>query len=363
MNETDSLDEPLEQVLQHGMAIASQLGREVSRMWQQRMDEKAKLAEREARLLQMAYDGEKRTAMAVLMPTENGKWWDQAKPADVVEAYRVASAWKDHDPIAAKAEKNIREQAEARFGIDGEGLARFVREAAAPVLTEEQQRTNDLQEAKAYFGQENPERLREYEENVLHSDSAKDDIPYHRALISDWRKATGQEDPRHTEQARQAEALAVLDRTEGNQQSAVATAQYAQADKVREEAVTAEYSGPTADEEEWYREQFLSSSPEAMESQSKATAALESSRQHEHAGDKATVHAGAAYNSAERQEALAARMRDAGAPEKGIEARKFAESQQKHPIGHAAAGQGKSVNKVKTTAPQKAKVQSQQRSR
>lgn len=302
MNDTDNLDEPLEQVLQHGMAIASQLGREVSRMWQQRMEEKAKMAEREARRLQMAYDADKGTALAALKPTGDSKWWDQAKPKDVVEAYRIANTWKDHDPAAAQAEKNIRDQAQARYGIDGEALA-------------------------------------------------------------DGKGATAPEvEPRH-EQARDAEAQAILDRTEGNQQSTVAAAEYARADNAREEAATAEHAGPTADEEAWYREQFLTSSPESLESESRATDANEAVGQSEHAGDKATIHAGAAYNSAERQEALAARMRDAGAPEKGIAARQFAESQQKHPIDHAAAGQGKSVNKVKTTAPQKVQSQAKQKSR
>ena len=73
--------------------------------------------------------------------------------------------------------------------------------------------------------------------------------------------------------------------------------------------------------------------------------------------------AGAAYDSAERQEALATHMRAAGAPEKGIAAPQFAESQQKHPITHAAAGKGKTVNKVKTTSPKKSQAQGKQHSR
>ena len=55
--------------------------------------------------------------------------------------------------------------------------------------------------------------------------------------------------------------------------------------------------------------------------------------------------AGAAYDSAERQEALATRMRAAGAPEK------------------AAAGKGKTVNKIKTTSPRKSQAQGKQHSR
>lgn len=366
MNESDGIEEPLEQVLQHGLAVAAQLGREVSRMWQQRMEEKAKLTEREARRLQMAFDSEKRTALAALKPTQEAKWWDQAKPAAVIEAYRVANAWKDHDPAAAAAEKNIREQAATRFGIDGQGLARLVNEAApvAPVLTKEQQQANDLQAAKAYFDKQDPERLSRYETRLRNAEiEGFDSEAVHSSLVVDWIEATGKEDPRNTEQARQAEAQAVLDREQGDQQATVATGEYAAADKDKEAAVTAEFDGPNAAEEAWYRDTFLTDSPEAQEVEDKSTEATESAEAHEQAGAMATVHAGAAYNSAERQEALAARMRAAGAPEKGIEARQFAESQQKHPIGHAAAGKGKTVNKVKTTTPQKAQTQAKQRSR
>ncbi|MDJ0358448.1 hypothetical protein [Paenarthrobacter sp. PH39-S1] len=108
---------------------------------------------------------------------------------------------------------------------------------------------------------------------------------------------------------------------------------------------------------------FLTESPEAQESHDQATAATKAAEKHERLADRAALRAGLAYDSAERQETLSAKMRAAGAPEKGIQARQFAESQQKHPISHAAAGEGKTVSKVRADSPKKNQAKGKQISR
>lgn len=365
MNEADGIDQPLEQLFQHGMAIASQLGREVSRMWQQRLEEKAKLNEREARLLQMAFDSEKRTALAVLKPTEDEKWWDQAKPADVIDAYRVANAWKEHDPAAAAAEKMIQTQSVTLSGMDKEAPTPDVKATSKVLSAEDLAREHrvDLVEATAHFEKNDKGRLEEFFEKLNDPEIARDVTAHELGLVEDWRAATGRVDPLKKEKANLAAAQAILDKAEGNQQTTVATAEYAEADREKKAAATAGFDGPNAAEEAWYRDTFLLAWPEAQENHDNSIEAVESAKQHEQVGEMATVTAGVAYNSSERQEALAARMRDAGAPEKGIEARRFAESQQKHPISHAAAGDGKTVNKVKSAAPHKSRTQPKQRGR
>lgn len=429
MSESDGIDEPLEQVLQHGMAISAQIGREVSRIWQARMEEKGRLTERERRNLQLAFDTEQRTARSLLKPTQDSRWWDQAKPGDVMDAYRVASAWKDHDPEALRAEEVIRTEAANRYGIDAAKLAQEQdRFGTSPVLqmTPEQlaqahqwaQETGWKSDIPSYYSE--TMRLRnmvddcERSKKAWESSQANDKptrkslggpeltlLPAANAAITrptaqdymaalewagenagpayvEWgeKYATAASSTeraaleselvkqwhRQTE-AQTAEARAGQDRAEGDQLTTEAKSQYSQADRAQESAVTAEHDGPSEAEEAWYRDTFLTDSPESQEAQSKAADAKETAERRENAGDRATVRAGVAYDSAERQEALASRMRAAGAPEKGIQARTFAESQQKHPIGHAAAGQGKTVNKVKTNSPQKAQTQGKQRSR
>lgn len=275
----DGIDDAFEELFQHGMALSAQVGREVSRVWEGQLRNKAQLSEREANRLQMAFDTEKRTALSVLKSTAHKGWWDQAKPSEVAEAYRVASAWSAHDPAAAAAEKEILEQAAARFGLDAEALAQL-----APA------------EAKSTRGQ-----------------------------------AHGLE-----------EAAAV---------------EFTDARAERIEAEKALAAGPSPAEEAWYRDAFLGESPEIDQAYENYDVGRSAARSDDQAGTRLLGQAESAHLAADKQEALAERMRAAGAPERGVAALQFAQSQQKYPIAHAAAGKGKTVNKVRTNTPVKAAAQ------
>ena len=343
MNEADEIDEPLQQVLQHGMAISAQLGREVARVWQMNMERKSQMNSREAARLQMAFDSEKQAAVALLAPTQEQQWWDAANPRELMDAYRVATAWKDHSPEAAHAEKHIRTEASTRYGIDAEKLAHESAVHSAPILETELAKLAKAQEWAKETGR-------------------KDTLPSFypeatrmRNLLNDYEEKEAA--------AKRAEEAATAHREQGDVQNREAADEFAQSRQENDHAASVDLDGPSAADEAWYRDLFLTETPEAQEERTQASLLRETAEQHDQQGERVLVTAGAAYDTAERQEALADRMRAAGAPEKGIAARQFAESQQKHPINHAAAGKGKTVNKVKTSAPKKNQVQGQQQSR
>lgn len=301
----DGIDDAFEELFQHGMALSAQVGREVSRVWEGQLRNKTQLSEREASRLQMAFDTEKRTALSVLKPTAHKGWWDQAKPSEVAEAYRVASAWSAHEPAAAAAEKMILEQAATRFGLDAEALAQLAPEraplaAAAGVITKGQG-------ASATVG------------------------------------------------AVAAEAKAIRGQAHGLEEAAAA--EFADGRQERIEAGKALDAGPSPAEEEWYRDTFLGESPEIDQAYENYDVARSSARSDDQAGTRLLGQAESAHLAADKQEALAERMRAAGAPERGVAALQFAQSQQKYPIAHAAAGKGKTVNKVRTNTPVKAAAQ------
>ncbi|WP_162486188.1 hypothetical protein [Arthrobacter sp. Rue61a] len=52
-------------------------------------------------------------------------------------------------------------------------------------------------------------------------------------------------------------------------------------------------------------------------------------------------------------------MRAAGAPERGIAAKQFGESQQKYPAALAAAGAGNTTGKINANPAQRARTQAQ----
>lgn len=354
----DGIDDAFEELFQHGMALSAQVGREVSRVWEGQLKNKAQLSEREANRLQMAFDSEKRTALSVLKPTAHKGWWDQAKPSEVAEAYRIASAWSAHDPAAAAAEKEILGQAATRFGLDAEALAQLAPEraplAASPAKSELEQRMLDLKEAKAYFAQANPELLRKFEDSVRFMDSAQDEAKYEKTFIKEWKKATGQ-DTAPTVSAASAEAKATRGQAHGLEEAAAAAVADARQERI--EADKALDAGPSPAEEAWYRDTFLGESPEIDQAYENYDVARSAARSDDQAGTRLLGQAESAHLAADKQEALAERMRAAGAPERGVAALQFAQSQQKYPVAHAAAGKGKTVNKVRTNTPVKAAAQ------
>ena len=256
---------------------------------------------------------------------------------------RVATAWKDHAPEAAHAEKHIRTEASTRYGIDAEKLAHETAINDSPILDSELAKL-----AKAQDWAKETDRT-----DIL--PSFYPEATRMRNLLNDYEAKEAA--------AKRAEEAATTDRDQGDVQSREAADEFGQSRQDNDHAASVELDGPSAAEEAWYRDLFLTESPEAEEERTQASELRETAEQHDQQGERVLVTAGAAYDSAERQEALADRMRAAGAPEKGIAARQFAETQQKHPISHAAAGKGKTVNKVKTNSPKKNQTQAKQHSR
>lgn len=340
--ENDNLDAPMEQAFQHGMTIAAQVGTELSQAWQKHRERQAKADGAQAALMQAQFNAERTTALEALRATTNPQWWETANMTEVAKAFEISTAWKDYAPEAAIADQHIRQEVAARYGIDVEQLAQNVQAttAAAPVLTEKEQLNKDLQKAKAYFDQADPERLRAYRREVDYSDSALDNIPYHKALVKDWRTATGQDVPavqsqaeENDRRAKEAQAEALLERAEA-----------ATADReVREEhAVTRdagpEVDGPNAADEAWFAEQMTQ--PQNHEQAADFQG-------HEQAANTAERKAGAKWDSAERREALAHELRTKAVPDEAITARLHAERQHARPISASVNATAETAKKTK----------------
>lgn len=384
----DGIDDVFEELFQHGMVISSQIGREISRVWETQLKEKATLSEREATRLQMAFDTEKRTAKSVLKPTTQKAWWDQAKPSDVADAYRVASAWSAHDPAAAEAQKVILEQAATRFGLDTETLkhptpgvtespaagvsenANVVLEkealkqpatagvgmSAVPGVSEAEQRAVDLQAAKDYFAQNNPERLLAFQKQgwVI---PMKEEVEYHQTFIKDWKEAALRDKSSTVDLGvRAAEVKVSRGQAYGLEEAAAS--EFADARQGLADAQTALIGGPSPAEEAWYRDTFLAEAPEIDQAYERSANFMAVARKDDAAGRRLLGQAESAHVVADRQEQLVARVRAGVGGEEGVAALQFAQGQQKFPIAHAAAGKGKSVNKVKANGPQKTAAKS-----
>lgn len=345
--ENDGLDAPLEQGFQHGMMVAGQLGNELSQMWQKHRERQAKAESAQAALMQAQFNAERSTALDALKATSTPQWWDSATREQVAKAFEISTAWKDHSPEAALANQYIRQEAASRYGVDVELLARDIRatEATAPVLSDEEQLTSDLQEAKAHFAEADPKRLSAYEEKVRWTDSAKDDIPHNESLVADWRTATGQVVPEvqksvdtNEHRAKQEQAEAVIERAEAATANREEREEHTAARNTAEEA-----NGPISGDEGLFVSQLVGSLEPRQ---------LTEAQVHEQVANTAGNTAGAKWDSAERREALANDLRTKAVPDEAITARMHAERQHARPISASVKAQAQAAKKTKTSTAQ-----------
>lgn len=419
LSESDGVDDFVEQSFQHALAVAAQIGSAAARTWKQHSEQARADNSRRGSMARLAFDSERLAAVTALAPTAGNQWWESAGQADIVDAYRIATAWKDHDPAAAAAEDNIRTQLQQRFGFDINEVvqdqqridAAHDRDATletwmelAPAERSTAQAPEAVQAAAERWAitTQSPD----YQDHILgqvqaNSPQAKDQ------LVRDWlaagasqinrydpeylaaRKRYEEREParaetreREAEQRRQ-EFLSRQGKTAPEQDigrfytegsdgklrreaegyKAVAVAEYARADQAKEDAAREQRTGPTALEEEWYREEFLHRDPEAVESDVKAQTAAHDAAAHERAGHTASDRAAAAYGTAEHRAALEEQLVTAGVPEQAVRARMQGEKIQKYPITHAAAGKGAKAGKTRAASATKTQAQSKNRTR
>ena len=378
--ETDELDASLGRTMQHGLMIAAQIGREASRLWQKRLEQKARMSSRDAARAQLAFDAERRTARAALAAVQQDAWWENATPAKVIDAYRTATAWERHDDVAKQVAGQIRDEAAKRWGVD---TARLISEQSPHLETV-------LQAA--------PERLaaaREWAERTNWADTIPESYPeatHVRNLLADFAVAEAQDraaaaraagDQAATEAAlidglaaqQEADQIARLtagptdediDWYRANVSDELDTADQTASRAADEPAP--ELMGPDAADDAWYAENVLGATTpdtptETLDVHEPAPATRPLTTQQPAVADTATAQRAAgerlrnqanhAWNEAQQQAALSERMRAAGAPEPAIRAREFGDAQVGQNPKQAAAGAA--VRKVRTSSPQQQK--------
>lgn len=385
---SEDIDEPLEQAVQHGMALSAQVGRELARAWKNHLEDKARRDERTAAIVQAAFNNERDVAAATLAPMHTPEWWDEAKVPEILNAYEISNAWAEHDPRAAQAEETLRNAAAERYGFDPQKLLQESHEFTEHLKTTDPQRLAQAQRWKRLSGWEGPPSF--YPEAQKVRDLLRD---YDTAVAADERNAPRLETAlaHRAERAEQAAREAAAGKSVGAASAEIEHGDVL-AEDARQQEAAAEQGKDHAAALEWDAEQIapsdldqarawaMANDPEYaqksagekdrldrelverwkgsgdLEKAAQVAEARRDVRQREEAGNKAAAAAGAAYDRGAQIEAEAARMRAAGAPEKAIAAKQFGEAQQKFPVAHAAASGGKTISKIKANAVQQART-------
>lgn len=122
MSESDGIDDAVSGGFRQSLILAAQVAERLARARQESMRQRQDQVDRSQIEAQRQITAERTAMRATVAPTEHDRWWDQANPDQVVEAYQAAEAWKDHDPQALAASEKISEEVGRRYGINTHDL-------------------------------------------------------------------------------------------------------------------------------------------------------------------------------------------------------------------------------------------------
>lgn len=165
MSESDGIDDAVLGGFRQSLVLASQVAERLARARQESMRQRQDQVDRSQIEAQRQITAERTAMRATVAPTEHDRWWDQAKPDQVVEAYQAAEAWKDHDPQALAASERINQEVGRRYGVnthDLNGDSQYLRSAVEAQRAEQArpQAVRDHQGSMALIAAAQAEEIR-----------------------------------------------------------------------------------------------------------------------------------------------------------------------------------------------------------
>lgn len=190
MTESDGIEEALEGIIRTAVMTGSQLGVQLARRREQQLQEQQVRDRHQAKLMADRLEAERRTALASLAQVHRSEWWDHANPQRIGQTLATATAWAAEDPAAAQAEQRIREEIQARFGVDADTLTAKARAEQAQARAEQAARDVELRFSVRTFQNEadgSERRSKEYAlDRIERTPAATPATPAHLEDIWNW---------------------------------------------------------------------------------------------------------------------------------------------------------------------------------
>ena len=117
-DETDGMEEALEGAVRLAVTAGARLGSELARAREDQLRDERLRDERESGRLAQRFEAEKQVAVAELSQVHRPDWWDRADAERIGQTYATARAWAPEVDEAARGERRMRDELQARYGID-----------------------------------------------------------------------------------------------------------------------------------------------------------------------------------------------------------------------------------------------------
>lgn len=116
--ESDGVEEALDSSVRLAVMAGARLGSELVRAREEGLRQQQLRSELSARQLTERLEAEKRFAVAELSQVYRPDWWDRADAQQIGQTYATARAWAPEADEAGRAENRMRDELQARYGID-----------------------------------------------------------------------------------------------------------------------------------------------------------------------------------------------------------------------------------------------------
>lgn len=116
----DGVNDLLSRDLQAAMAVAGRWGEMMARQRAERLRQRLVEQQYRRRELEERFEAERAVMRTELAPVEQGRFWENATPADIASHYGLAREWEHHDDIAQAARGRIEKEVKDRHGLSVE---------------------------------------------------------------------------------------------------------------------------------------------------------------------------------------------------------------------------------------------------
>jgi hypothetical protein len=114
----DEIGQDLERTLRTAITAAAQLLEQLFRRQRDKARAVAQANRERAAELEREMVAQREVARATYSRVNDERWWQSAEPAEVAQVWATAEAWREFDARAGAVADHLREQIQARWGID-----------------------------------------------------------------------------------------------------------------------------------------------------------------------------------------------------------------------------------------------------
>jgi len=121
-HESDGINEAFQSSARAWLTAGGLVAERLVRAREQQLRDAQAISEQATREARKRLDAQRATDRASLKVVSREAWWERASPEQIGVAWETAQAWRDSDPVAAGAARQIGERLRDRWAIDVDSL-------------------------------------------------------------------------------------------------------------------------------------------------------------------------------------------------------------------------------------------------